>query len=100
MLFPDPINELTDFKRHFFANRRWFFALAALLSPLDLIDTTLKGYDHLVAQGPIYFFTLALTASLSLVAASTDNEKYHKFYSIFFFIYLLAFITINLELLA
>jgi hypothetical protein len=100
MLFPDPINELTDFKRHFYANRRWFFALAALLSPLDLIDTTLKSYDHLLAQGPIYIVTLTLTASLSIIAASTNNEKYHKFYSVFFFVYLLAFITINLNLLA
>ena len=100
LLFPEPVNELTDFKQHFYSNRRAFFALAALLAPLDLIDTTLKGYDHLVAQGPIYIVTLVITSSLSLVAASTNNEKYHKAYSVFFFIYLLAFITINLNLLA
>jgi hypothetical protein len=100
LLFPEPINEFTDFKQHFFSNRRAFFALAALLAPLDLIDTTLKGYSHLVAQGPIYVLTLVLTASLSIIGASTDNEKFHKAYSIFFFVYLLSFITINLNILA
>jgi hypothetical protein len=99
MLFHDPLSEHADFKQHFYQSRRAFFALAALLGPLDFVDTWLKGYAHLVAQGPIYIVTIVLTTVLSITAASTDNEKYHKFYAVFFFIYILIFISVNLSLL-
>ncbi len=99
MLFHDPVNEHTDFKEHFYQNRRWFFTLASLLGPLDFLDTYLKGYSHLVAQGPLYLVTIALTTALSAIAAITDNEKYHRFYAIFFMLYILVFISINLSVL-
>ncbi len=97
MLFHDSVSEGTDFKLHFYNNRRWFFTLATLLPPLDFIDTYLKGYAHLVAQGAIYPVTLAIVTGLSVVGAVTSNEKYHKFFAVFFFVYMLAFIAINLN---
>ncbi len=99
ILFPDPISEDTDFKRHYFANHQWFFALAAVLPPLDCVDTFLKGYEHLAAQGMIYPVTLALVSSLSVIAAVTHNEKFHKFFAAFFFVYMCLFISINLNTL-
>ncbi len=99
MLFHDPISEHTDFKQHFFGNHRWFFALSAILPPLDFIDTIMKGYAHLQAQGIIYPVTLTVVTALSIVGALSTNEKFHKFYAIFFFIYILGFITINLNFL-
>lgn len=99
MLFHDPLSEHTDFKEHFYQGRRAFFALAALLGPLDFVDTYLKGYAHLVAQGPFYIITIVLTTVLSIIAALTNNEKYHRFYSVFFLIYILIFISVNLSLL-
>jgi hypothetical protein len=73
--------------------------LASALGPLDFVDTYLKGYAHLIAQGPFYILTIALTTALSVIAAVTDNEKYHKFYAVFFLIYILIFIGVNLSLL-
>jgi hypothetical protein len=99
ILFPDPKKERMDFKQEFFENRRWFFALGATLPVLDLIDTSLKGYAHLAAQGPLYIVTIVLIFSLSIVAALTRNETYHKAFSIFFLCYLVTFISINLSLL-
>jgi hypothetical protein len=100
ILFHDPLSEHTDFKQHFYRNHRWFFTLAAVLPLLDFVDTFLKGYAHLVAQGIIYPVTLGLVTSLSVVGAFTSNEKYHRFFAVFFFVYLLAFITINLNVLS
>jgi len=100
MLFHEPVSEHVDFKQHFYGNRRWFFALSAVLPALDFVDTYLKGPEHLAAQGTIYPVTLALVSSLCVVGAVTDNERYHKFFSIFFFVYILAFIAINLNGLA
>jgi hypothetical protein len=100
MLFHDPISEHPDFKQHFFGNRRWFFTLGALLPALDLVDTYLKGYEHLMAQGIIYPITIGLVSTLSVAGALTNDERYHKFFAVFFFVYMLVFISLNLSLLS
>ena len=99
LLFPDPFEEGTDLKEHFFANRRSFFVLAALLPPIDAVDTLLKGTAHFAAQGPLYVVTLLLVFVLSLVAASTKRERFHAFFAVFFLVYILGFIGINLRTL-
>jgi hypothetical protein len=96
MLFPGIIQE-TDFKQHFFQNRRWFFAVAALLPPLDAADTLLKGYAHFQAQGTIYPIFLAVVFALTILGAVLESEKYHKFFVIFFLIYLVGYIFVNLN---
>ena len=99
VLFPDLFDPIMDFKTHFYQDNRWFFALAAILPPLDFLDTALKGIPHLLAQGPIYLITIGLLTALSLVAAFTKNQTYHKIYAIFFLVYLSVFISVNLNTL-
>jgi hypothetical protein len=100
ILFPDPFDEKMEFKRHFYEDHRRFFALAALLGPLDFIDTLLKGVPHLLAQGQLYIITIVLITVLSAVAALTKNQLFHKFFSVFFLVYISFFISINLNALA
>jgi hypothetical protein len=100
LLFPEKVEPGLDFKTHFEMNRRSFFLLAALLPPLDFIDTALKGRQHLLDQGIIYPITIALLFVLMLVAAKTSNRRYHAFFAVFFLVYILIFITINLRLLS
>jgi hypothetical protein len=97
ILFPDPFDEKMDFKKHFHEDQRSFFILASLLPALDFIDTLLKGIPHLLAQGPIYLFTIILLSVLSVIAATTKNPTYHKFFAVFFLIYISFFISINLN---
>jgi hypothetical protein len=99
VLLPDPIEEGTSLRRHFYANHRAFFGLAALLLPIDAVDTLLKGTAHFTAQGPIYLITLVLLFALCVIGASTEDERFHEGFSVFFLIYLLVFISINLQLL-
>jgi hypothetical protein len=99
LLFPDPLEENMDLKRHYYANRRWFFVLAATLAPIDALDTLLKSWDHCVAQGPHYLLTLLIVLVLALIASITTSEKYHSFFAVFFLVYILAFISINLRVL-
>lgn len=73
--------------------------LAALLPPLDAVDTLLKGWEHFLAQGPLYMFTILILFVLSLIGASTHHERFHKFYAVFFLIYIFMFIGVNLRLL-
>jgi hypothetical protein len=99
LLFPEPFGEGADLKQHFFANHHWFFVLGALLAPIDAMDTLLKGVAHFVAQGPLYILTIAILFLLNLCAAWTKREEYHAFFAIFFLVYILAFIGINLRVL-
>jgi hypothetical protein len=99
LLFPEPMEDGLNFKHYFYSNHRLFFALAALLAPIDALDTLLKGWDHFTAQGSLYLLTLSLVLVLSLMAASTRDERYHAFFAVFFLVYLAVFITINLRVL-
>jgi hypothetical protein len=100
LLFPTVRTEKADFKAHFYANSRWFFVLGAILPVLDFFDTYLKGYEHLVAQGPLYIVTIVLLTVLSVIAALTKKETYHAFFAVFFLFYIMMFISINLSILA
>ena len=99
LLVPDPLEGGMDLKHHFYANHRSFLILAALLPPIDALDTLLKGWDHFVAQGAIYIITLLVLLVTCLVAAYTRDERYHAFFAVFFLVYITVFIGINLSVL-
>jgi hypothetical protein len=99
LLIPEKIEDGIDLKAHFNQNRRSFFLLGALLPPLDVLDTFLKGWQHFLDQGVIYPITIGLLFVLMLTAAITSNRRYHAFFACFFFVYILIFITINLRVL-
>jgi hypothetical protein len=100
LLIPQPLESGADLKGHFYSNHRRFFSLAACLPPIDAVDTLLKGVAHFQAQGPIYVVTLSLLFILCVAAAITRNQRFHAAFSVFFLIYILAFISVNLRVLA
>jgi hypothetical protein len=99
LLFPEPMPDDVDIKAHYFRNSRLFFALGALLAPIDVIDTLLKGWDHFLAQGLIYVVSMAVFVGLFVTATLIRNGRFHAFFAVFFLIYLLVFIGINLSVL-
>src|ERR1044071_10261508 len=48
LLFPpeNALDELVDYKKHYYANHRAFFIIFALFSPVDIVDSLLKGVAH------------------------------------------------------
>jgi hypothetical protein len=99
LLMPDPFEDGLDLKHHFLDNHRWFFTLAALLPIIDAMDTLLKGWEHFMAQGPLYIITILLLFALNVAAIRIHRERFHAFFAIFFLVYILAFIAINLRVL-
>lgn len=99
LLLPEPLEAGADLKQRFFENHRWFFALAALLPPIDAADTLLKGVAHFRAQGPFYVLTITLVFILCITGAVTRRERFHAAFSVFFLLYILLFIAVNLRLL-
>src|SRR5205085_11635916 len=56
LIFPD--NEETQmvssWQKYYYGSHRDIFMLYALVFPIDLVDTLLKGVTHFRAQGPLY----------------------------------------------
>ena len=74
-----------DYKTHFYANHRAFFILFALFTPVDIVDSLLKGVPHFLQLGPQYIVSTLLYFAGLTTAAMTRNERYHQFYAVFFF---------------
>ncbi|PYK95589.1 MAG: hypothetical protein DME36_01345 [Verrucomicrobia bacterium] len=88
LLFPreGDVDLAVDYKTHYYANHRAFFILFALFTPVDIVDTLLKGIAHFLEQGWRYDISIAAALMGLTIAAITRNERYHQFYAIFFLI--------------
>ena len=82
VLFPpeSSLDEFVNYKAHYYSNHRAFFVLFVLYSPVDFVDTLLKGIPHLVALGPLYFISSILFFAGLVIAAITRNERYAIFF--------------------
>jgi hypothetical protein len=97
LLFPDQNDEaITDWETYFYENHRDFFLLYALIFPIDVIDTLLKGVAHFKAQGLLYLGTMGLWFVLCLIAAFTKRRSFHGFFAVIFLIYNVAFVGTTL----
>ena len=88
LLFPpeSDLEESIDYKTHYYANHRAFFVLFAMFTPVDIVDSLLKGIPHFLQLGPQYIVSNSLYFVGLVTAAITRNERYHEFYAIFFLI--------------
>ncbi len=88
LLFPpeSDLEESIDYKTHYYANHRAFFVLFAMFTPVDIVDSLLKGIPHFLQLGPQYVVSNSLYFVGLVTAAITRNERYHEFYAVFFLI--------------
>ena len=86
VLFPpeSSLDEFVNYKTHYYSNHRAFLVLFALFTPVDIVDSLLKGIPHFLALGPLYSISGALFFAGLLTAAVTRNERYHQWYAIIF----------------
>jgi hypothetical protein len=77
LLFPADIEGYDGYGDYFIARRAWFFGIFALTEVLDVIDTLIKGVDHLRSLGTEYLVHNAVFLALCLVAARTRNLTFH-----------------------
>ncbi len=85
-----------NWREYYYANRRGFFFIMMLLWPLDVIDTLLKGKQHFIDQGPLYLPTLTIWTTGTVIAGVTANERYHRFWSLFFPLAVLSYTALVL----
>jgi hypothetical protein len=92
LLFPreSDVDRAIDYKTHYYANHRAFFILFGLFTPVDVVDSLLKGVPHFLGLGPIYFISAFLQFAGLTTAAITRNARYHEFYAVFFLVQTIA----------
>jgi hypothetical protein len=98
LLFPDIDDEapIHDWRVYYYENHRGIFLLYALIFPIDIVDTLLKGSAHFYAQGLPYFVTMTLCFTICLAAAFTKRQRYHACFAVLFLIYNLAVLGASL----
>jgi hypothetical protein len=89
LLFPNEQEgePIRSWREHYFDHRRGFFLLIAGNFVIDLIDSSLKGWEHLHSLGLLYFISMAMFITLGLIAAFTRSVKYHSAFAVFYFVY-------------
>ena len=86
LLFPSEsdLDKPVDYKAHYYANHRAFFIIFSLWTPVDIVDSLLKGWAHFLELGITYDVSGTLFFAGLVTAAITRNETYHKIYSVCF----------------
>ena len=89
LLFPNEQEgePITSWRDHYFNHHRGIFLLIAANFAIDLVDSSLKGWEHFRSLGPLYFISMTMFLVLGVVAAFTRSERYHAVFAVFFFVY-------------
>jgi hypothetical protein len=102
LLFPreGTVDESIDYKAHYYANHRAFFAIFSMFTLVDIADTLLKGIPHFLALGKPYVISSLLYFVGMVTAAVTQNQRYHQFYALFFLLQTIVISFILFQILA
>ncbi len=99
LVFPESLPEGSGYREYFYARRRWFFGLLALMFVVDIGDTLIKGQAYLQQLGPEYWFRNVAFVLASLVAVVTRNPRYHGGFAVAALLYELSWIWRRYEIL-
>lgn len=77
LLFPDNMDDYSDYRDYFLSRRAWFFGLLAAIFVLDFGDTLIKGQAYFASLGWEYFARNAVFIALCLLAMRSRSERFH-----------------------
>lgn len=95
LIFPWDIPDDFDFEDHFYETRPWFFAIFAIAWCIDIPETMAKSDIGLRELPDAYLAFAILNIVLSVVAAIWSNKNYHKFFAIFWPVYMVGYLSIT-----
>jgi hypothetical protein len=96
ILLPEKVHEGYNFKVHFYHWRKWFFGLSTLLWFVDMTETYIKHITGVREMHRFYLPFNFIVIIMTLTGIMTDNKKFHAFFSIFWFIWVMGYITMAL----
>ena len=77
LLFPADLQGYDGYQDYFLSRRVWFFGFVALTEALDIVDTWIKGDEHIRSLGAEYPIRIGVFILLCAVAARTRNLTFH-----------------------
>ena len=92
LVLPRDMEGYDSYKDYFFARRGWFFGLAALAQPMDVVDTWLKGPDYAANLGVEYYAAKAVIVAACLVGVFWRNERDHAVFAVLSLVYQLSLV--------
>ncbi|WP_199261121.1 hypothetical protein [Paracoccus binzhouensis] len=76
LIFPDALPDHAESEDFFMRRRGWFFGIFALTFGFDLLDTLMKGAEHLRALGPEYPVRLGIGVAIALLAMRARSLRH------------------------
>jgi hypothetical protein len=95
ILFPTDIEEYSGYHDYFMSRRVWFFGFVALTLALDVVDSWIKGIEHLRSLGPGYFILVGGFIVACAIAAWTRNLTFHALFLVVSFLYQASYFAIQ-----
>lgn len=77
ILFPDRMEEYSGYDQYFHSRQKWFYGLFAAILLVDIVDTSLKGAEHLRYLGAGYLARQAVLGALAAGAMFIRDRRYH-----------------------
>jgi hypothetical protein len=95
LLFPGDLGDYCGYEDYFLSRRVWFFGFVALTEALDVVDTWIKGAEHLQALGPEYVVRIGGFLVLCAVGAATRSRPIQAVLVVVGLLFEVSFFTRN-----
>jgi hypothetical protein len=93
LVFPDDLEGYEGYEDYFLSRRGWFFGVMALTEALDVVDTLIKGSEHMRSLGVVYPVRILGFIALCLVAARTRSRWFQAAFVVSALIYEISFFS-------
>lgn len=95
LIFPQNIEKYGGFEEYLVAHRYWFFGLIAVITLLDLVDTSLKGAERWEALGAAYPIKTGVTLLIATTGMILVNKRAHLVLALVALVYLTSYYTVE-----
>jgi hypothetical protein len=93
MLYPWDFPDDFDFEEYFFRNQTWFFGIQFVAWLVDIPETIFKAGTGLRELPGLYFAFVGTLLTLSLIGALSSNRRFHRFYAVFWLLFVLGYLA-------
>jgi hypothetical protein len=95
LIFPQDVEKYGGFEDYLIERRHWFFGLIAVITLLDLVDTSLKGAERWEMLGIAYPIKTAVMLVIAVLGMIFVNKRAHLVLALVALIYLTGYYTIE-----
>jgi hypothetical protein len=95
LIFPEDVEQYGGYESYLIERRYWFFGLIALITLMDLVDTSLKGAERWDALGIAYQIKTAVMLVIAGTGMVLVNKRAHLALALVALIYLTVYYTIQ-----